>query len=412
IIVFNRGQINDARARMQTAYENFGENVNLLRDLMVCQYHLQDMMGFRENLERLQTRLVELEAELSEQSLLECEMMIGKFLEEEGRLAPARDFYQRFLNRAKKPAHRVRGLIQLARWQALYEPGAELSAYYRELISVPETGITRDLHVELEHSLMLIEMRLIGADHAWQRIEGLKGKVDDLDHRTLIFDFIEGVLAQDLDLNLAVIKSVNGFKELAPAEKFLAALIQDSLEPAQLIQELTLLSTKLLWAPYLRLLSLTANRESSPAVRQELHRKIQLIVHSLDPESQRLWTERLKQVLQTPEIKIDFSSRQRRLAVHGKLVDLSKKKIGLNLLEGLVERSTMTVEEAIQLLWQTSFTPEHYHRLRMSVHRLNQLVHEAAGLGKIVEVDSQTVRLRPEVRLRQETSFDLGSLGI
>ncbi len=58
------------------------------------------------------------------------------------------------------------------------------------------------------------------------------------------------------------------------------------------------------------------------------------------------------------------------------------------------------MDEAIKLLWQTEFSPEHYHRLRMSVHRLNTLIHETTGFGKVVEVDSQTVRLRPEVRLR------------
>ena len=58
------------------------------------------------------------------------------------------------------------------------------------------------------------------------------------------------------------------------------------------------------------------------------------------------------------------------------------------------------MDEAIALLWQSDFSPEHYHRLRMGVHRLNSLINKVTGLGKVIEVDSQTVRLRPEVRLR------------
>jgi hypothetical protein len=159
------------------------------------------------------------------------------------------------------------------------------------------------------------------------------------------------------------------------------------------------------------LLCIAANLEQNSGVRQELHRKIQLIVRALDPQSQKLWTNRLKQSLQTEEIRIDFSARTRSVQIQGKILDLSKKKIGLQLLERLVSKSSITVDEAIQLLWQSEFSPEHYHRLRMSVHRLNALIHETTGFGKVVEVDSQFVRLRPEVRLRQAPSDALNFSG-
>jgi hypothetical protein len=146
---------------------------------------------------------------------------------------------------------------------------------------------------------------------------------------------------------------------------------------------------------------LASNREASLLLRQELGRKIQLIVRSLDPASQDLWNQRLKQSMQAPEIHIEYSSRQRALHVHGRSVDLSKKKISLQLLNGLADRHELSVDEAITLLWQTEFSPEHYHRLRMGVHRLNTLINKITGLGKIIEVDSQNVRLHPEVRLRR-----------
>ncbi len=37
----------------------------------------------------------------------------------------------------------------------------------------------------------------------------------------------------------------------------------------------------------------------------------------------------------------------------------------------------------------------------MGIHRLNTLINKVTGLGKIIEVDSQTVRLRPEVKIRR-----------
>jgi hypothetical protein len=167
------------------------------------------------------------------------------------------------------------------------------------------------------------------------------------------------------------------------------------------VHELALLAPQLPWASYLRLLCLAANLESNSSTRSELNRKIQLIIGSLDPKSQSLWNQRLKQALQSPEIRMEYSARNRSVAIQGRAVDLSKKKMGLQLLEGLAQKPELTVDEAITLLWQSSFSPEHYHRLRMGIHRLNTLINKVTGLGKIIEVDSQTVRLRPEVKIRR-----------
>lgn len=400
ILVFHRGRIPEAQSLLLRALEEFGSNVNLLRDLVVCQYHANDMVAFRSNLNRLEILLLEQESNLEPRTLLECELMLGKFLEEEARLAPALLFYDRALSRAHTLPHRYRVLIQKARWEALYEPSSALSLLYRELISVPLETLTQDLKVELQHSLMLIELRLIGADHAWQRIEELGESLSNMDRRLLVFDFVEGSLSQDLELNDSAIKAVTEFDNLDPYETYLSGVVRESFSRPQRLKELTSLASRLPWSSYLRLLCLTANLESQPSIRQELNLKIQLIIQSLDPRTQALWNQRLKQALQAPEIKMDLSLRERTVVVQNRTIDLSKKKIALQLLSGLVGKSALSVDAAIHLLWQSSFSPEHYHRLRMSTHRLNSLVHEITGLGKIIEVDSQTVRLRPQVRLK------------
>ena len=412
ILAFHRGRISEALVLMEKGMAEFGPNVNLLRDLIVCQYHTSDMIGFRANLNRLEILLLEQEPQLSTRTLLECELMLGKFLEEEARLAPASLFYDRALSHAVRPEHRFRVLIQKARWQALYEPGPGLSSLYRELISMPIERVTQDLNIELQHSLMLIEQRLIGADHAWQRIARLGEDVANIDRRLLIFDFVEGALNLDLALNSVVLDIINEFDNLDPFEEFLRRLVKESLESPAKIDELASLATKLPWSSYLRLLCLTANMEIQGSTKVELNRKIQLIIQSLDSRSQSLWNQRLKQALQTPEIKVDLSSRARTVTVLGKTIDLSKKKIALQLLTGLAGKSSLTIDAAINLLWQSNFSPEHYHRLRMSTHRLNTLIHEITGLGKIIEVDSQSVRLRPEVRLNcTDNATEVGALG-
>ena len=400
IIAFQRGKIALAKQLFEAAIQEHGENVTLLRDLVACQYHLRDMGGFRSNLHILETRLEELKDVLSARSLFECHLMVGKFLEEEARLSPAQECYNRAYTHAGNPQQRLRALIQKTRWCALYQPGGALSSLYRELISASPEQMTRDLHIELEHSLMLIEMRLIGADHAWQRVERMLESVDEIDRRLLVFDFVEGAMELDFDLDPKVLQIINEFKTLDPFEELIRKMAQETLSASARIQELTLLATQVPWASYLRVLCLMSNQELSLNMRQELNRKIQLIVRSLDAVSQALWNQRLKQSQQPPEVRLDYSSRQRSLSVQGQSVDLSKKKISLQLLSGLAGKTELTVDDAISLLWQSEFSPEHYHRLRMGVHRLNSLINKVTGLGKVIEVDSQTVRLRPEVRLQ------------
>ena len=400
IVEFRRGNIVRAKEMMEIAAQKHGPNVNLLRDLVVCQYHLQDMMGFRSNLALLEKALTEKQDVLSSRSLLECELMVGKFLEEEAHLSKALEFYERAYNRAEKPAHKIRLLIQRARWHALYQSTDKLGAYYRELISLSREGMTRDLCVELDHSLMLIEMRLVGGDHAWQRIQQLGDSLSEVDQRLMFFDFIEGALTHDFELDAVVLEKLNTFNTLDPFEQYLAKLAKGTLQSTGMLHELTVLASLVPWSSYLRLLCLAANLTTNPSIRVELNRKIQLIVRDLDGQSQQLWNQRVKQALQSPEIRVEYSARTRSVAIQGRSVDLSKKKMGQQLMESLSQKAELTVDEAISVLWQSSFSPEHYHRLRMGIHRLNTLINKVTGLGKIIEVDSQTVRLRPEVKIR------------
>lgn len=413
IILFHQSRYKEACELLEKTQSEFGENVNLLRDLIACQYHNANMISFRENLDRLEARLVKHEQSLSARSLMECELLLGKFMEEEARLAPAILYYERALSRAEDSKSRLRTLLQKARWQACYEPTNELSALYRELISYPLEAASADVRVELQHALMLIELRLVGAEHAWNRVARIKIGAYEFDRRLVVFDFIEGSLTQDLSLQKEAFEMAESFDRLSPYDAFLLKLVKDPSESTSRLDELVDLAPQLSWASYLRLLCLTANRENGPAAKVELHRKIQLLIRGLDPRSQQLWNLRLKQALQSPELRVEFSTQSRSLLIQGKSIDLSKKKIGLQLLEALQSRSPLSVDEAIHLLWQSSFSPEHYHRLRMGIHRLNTLVNEITGLGKIVEVDSQFVRLRPEVKLRKDDpSFEVELLQV
>ena len=111
IIASERGDLTEAKIQLETALAKFGENVNLVRDLIVCQYRLQDMMGFRQGLSNLEFLLNEKREQLCARTLFECELVVGKFFEEEARLRPALEFYDRALQHASTPSQRLKRVL-------------------------------------------------------------------------------------------------------------------------------------------------------------------------------------------------------------------------------------------------------------------------------------------------------------
>jgi hypothetical protein len=99
------------------------------------------------------------------------------------------------------------------------------------------------------------------------------------------------------------------------------------------------------------------------------------------------------------ETRLVFDPQSRKLSYQGKALDLSKKKGMQILLKMLAEKPHQSIDDMIQALWDSGFTPEHYHRLRMTVHRLNGLINEVAPVPKCIEVSSERVALRPEIKL-------------
>ncbi|MGE4130074.1 MAG: hypothetical protein AB7F86_00465 [Bdellovibrionales bacterium] len=399
MIEFSEGKIDQALVIIDSALKNFGENVNLVRDKAVCHFHLSEMNDFRRELDRLERLLLEHDETLSKRSKLECELVLGKFLEEEARLAPAELHYRNALLRTESTPQRLRVLVQLARWQALYEPSAELSVLYQEILSLRAGDFSQDLAIEVEHSLLLIELKLVGAGHAWQRYLNLPAGTDEMDRRLLLFDFVEGSLQYDLEIKPTVLELIRNYQNLDRYEEAIRILALERSSVRLGLHQLMSISAHVPWASYLRLLCLTASLTEDSSTRAELHRKVQLLIQGLDPRSRQLWSKRLKSGLQVPQIQLEFSPHSRVAHVQNQPIDLSKKKFAQLLLPLLKSQATISVDQAIHGLWQAEFSPEHYHRLRMGIFRLNNLIHDQTGIGKIIEVDSQEVRLRPEVRL-------------
>jgi CHAD domain-containing protein len=58
------------------------------------------------------------------------------------------------------------------------------------------------------------------------------------------------------------------------------------------------------------------------------------------------------------------------------------------------------VDTLIKKLWQADFSPEHLHRLRMAVHRLNHLLFELSAVPRVIEMSADQVAVKASIEIQ------------
>jgi hypothetical protein len=71
----------------------------------------------------------------------------------------------------------------------------------------------------------------------------------------------------------------------------------------------------------------------------------------------------------------------------------------LTFIEIMSQNSSETVEKMIERIWDTEFSPDHFHRLRMTAHRMNELLFDLTSIKKPIQVSSDFVMVSGELEL-------------
>ncbi|MCB0362335.1 MAG: hypothetical protein KDD35_06420, partial [Bdellovibrionales bacterium] len=170
------GDLEMAYSTYLRAIEKYGENVNLYRDLASACYQLDLTAKWRFYHQTLKRRLNEFDEEIGIESKTSCFLLLGKFCEEDGDLRGALNLYEECfesLGSIEDPESRkllyLKILPQIVRIRAQFNHIDNMGSFYSELISINRVDIPKHLDVEVQHSLMLAEVNLIGPHHAWVR---------------------------------------------------------------------------------------------------------------------------------------------------------------------------------------------------------------------------------------------------
>lgn len=396
------GDLDGAKSNLLRAERYFGENVAVLRDLACVYYQTGEMVQWLQYVEQLKGRLALHRDRLSAQTKVQCKVTLGKFLEELGRVAEASDLYHEAEQSAEAEGRSdlVRlALIQRLRVEALFTRGPDLSRLYTWLLAIPKDEITFDLYVEREHSLMLAEIELIGPQHGWLRVAALMShsQLTDADQRLLVSDFLMEAMTKHLPVTEEALALAPLLEDGDAYEREIGEISRQQQTKTGDLARLNTLIPELSWGCYLRLLTLHHQTCEGANLKTEIARKLALILGDLPPSSRFYWMRRVQPQVLTLESKLLFDVRHHVVSYQGKQLDLSKKRTLCGLLEQLSISPSLDVDTLIRRLWQSEFSPEHLHRLRMSARRLNELLFELSAIPRVIEMTSDRVSVKGSV---------------
>lgn len=380
----------------------FGENISLQRDLACCYYLLDEIDEWRQSYQFLEATLHRSDIAIQDIQTWRAQLILGKFYEEEGLIHKAREYYQETWKAALIANNTTivqQALPQLLRVLALFTNSDEISSLYAQLVDIDTSKISPDLTIEMEHSLMLAELYLIGPNHAWTRVQAAFTEPywSEEDRRLILFDFAEEVLMRKETLPMELTSFISSDWSLSAHEEQILRFIQNPNEVK--IHWLNRLAPRLSAACRLRGLFLFLASQDSGDLQKEVHRKIQLLLGVLPVEARGYWLHKVEPYYEKTDLTITVDPKMKKLTYQNKELDLSRKKGMLQIMSELGGEPSLSVDALIEHLWSTDYSPEHFHRLRMTIHRLNNLLFDLTSIQKVVEFDSEKVKIHPSINI-------------
>ena len=287
-IHFFQNQLTDARAWFEKALTQSGENIVLLVDLGHCYQRLGLLKKWQQIFDRIEKILVSEETLLSRESYHYGLLNLGRFKEELGQMAEARDLYLGMLANSTNKFDRQYYTIccQLVRVLSFGSGDSRLSPQYFELLQTQDTFPLLYLELDVQHALMVAEIRRVGWKTAFARlkINMTRKDLDATQIRRLVCEFLfetmgRGISPTSFDLNL------NDFEFLAldPYEQATLRLVHKipiyQKEWNELVEQLTPASC--LRLIILEMIDFPNDLENRLRWKE--------ILNGLSPESAQLW---------------------------------------------------------------------------------------------------------------------------
>jgi tetratricopeptide (TPR) repeat protein len=300
ILLMQRGLYLDAIQVFQQALQKHGYHISLIVDLATCYYLTGQTQQWLNTLDVAEIEFRRIEPLINWERRSEVLLILGKFREEQGWLSEARALHEKNLEACESHEgylEHVRALTQCLRIGSEYGAVVEMQERYKQLIHHGLQDLDWDSAFEVEHALMMFEIKHFGVESGllrWQKLIR-QPSLTTQEAALLCSDVCFEALMAGAPVPPVVLSRFRRLLDLSCYEETVLKLAMGKM-PSE--KEMLQWSETLSPASHLRLvqlmLRLSMEGEESPAGAQQnwRHRFVELIQNFSAP-SQGLWMAQL-----------------------------------------------------------------------------------------------------------------------
>lgn len=352
------------------ARANFGEHISLLCD-EACIYYLQNNFSvWAEKVDKIERRLVQVEKQLSHESLTKTVMLLAKFFEGLGHIRKA----FRYLQKAEKISQgvlKIRVRANIVRLLSVHPISTFLSQYYVNLKQYAESETEFNSYAEFQHALILGETRLFGVNSITEGFVRLmsEGKINYEDSNLILYDVLQILMTTNADIP-------------EPIKRYVAESIPKTYYEGCLKELILSNNTKgwINWASNMPLgeyflLCSTVDRklENSKPEHKTFRAQLELLLKSLPLAERRYWKSQpnVSSAEKAEKLRLQIDPKSKSVSVNGTKISFASRGALHKLLNYMVLVKRASLEDVTRELFAAEFNESYYHRLRRLVKRIN-----------------------------------------
>lgn len=408
-----QGRHADAKNIIANARLQWGDNVNLLCDLAICNYKLELKGQWKEAIEALKEALSEFQNRLGHESYYRAALILAKNFEELGRFGDAIKLYKSLETRFSEEADlhqdkRIRSMAQLLRVKSMSGMIQGMGEVYERLRFFSESELNYPTFIEIQHALLLAELHLVGLNGArarWAKL-AMRSDFKISDRNLLAFDAVDSYLScptNNWAKSLADARAMIEFMNVRADDTFemlLMKLLTEAGDHSLLTQEIFAKYDTLSDSSYLRLLTLVAGK-GTRELNDQVQRHLLLLVDRFDPFSKSLWLNRISPCDATiqPIKKIVQLTASGDLLFEERYISIQQHSSVHEFFKRICQNDSASIDELSLLLYQAPYSPSNFERLRKTVQKANRFLMELTLVDKAFKLTKSGVEIDPSIQI-------------
>lgn len=384
--LMSKGDFSQASQALLETYIDHGPHVGLLCDLAASFYVIENHDQYSHFRGVLFNEYETQREFLSYESRFKTALFIGKLHEDEGRITDALNSYDEALGSASSLSQQQLAEVQILRLKSYFNITG-LEVLYRHCLRHSQ-GHTESI-IELEHGLILAEIRLFGLSIAHERLGQLLSShsLNPSDLNLVIFDFLEeAMLCGQLETYSRLIESVS-MEQIDYFERHLYALLKGEVVSISAINQV---AGKMSFANLIRLHLLVSVVGKGS---REFERRAEYLLNSLNQKDQKFYISKFREAGVGQGSLVIYDVRDSTMYYSERNLKFKEGSFQDLCFQAFMGRSKMPIEEFVSIVFSCEWNETYYHRVRMGLTRLNQTLAPILGRTQVFRLTKSDVYL-------------------